>query len=312
MSPTGGSGTGSNDLPRSLGVLPWINLEAIVAHAGTDAIASGLGFSSVPDMAVKYQSLVTPVGWAFLIELLVLVIQALSVGVQLAVSVGILHLPVPTMKSIVSVHYQYAWIVVSQLGWTLSFTSENITLSPFMMLATLWSVVSAVKVQTQTSNNVEHNDGREQQSQALAGGIHYFLFTFPLVIYCGWILVGMVVNPNIVLVAHKLGPDVTFPCAVVGLCMLVVAAFGLNGAYGQVEIPLVVAWALLGIHAELNAPQASIREAYSPIQLDGFRTGTLAAAVGVAVMAIHDTFRRCSVSFAMGNGGVQRGRVKST
>jgi hypothetical protein len=179
MSSTGGPGTDRNDLPRSLGVLPWINLVAVLVHAGTNAIVSLLGFPSVPEIAAKYQSLVTPIGWAFLIELLVLVIQALSVGVQLAVSVGILHLPAPMLKSIVAVRYQYAWTAVSQLGWTLTFASEYITLSPIMMLATLWSVGSAVKDLSQTSNNVHGKDGCEQ-SQALAGGIHYFLFKFPL------------------------------------------------------------------------------------------------------------------------------------
>jgi hypothetical protein len=108
MSSTGGPSTDRNDLPRSLGVLPWINLVAVLVHAGTNAIVSLLGFPSVPEIAAKYQSLVTPIGWAFLIELLVLVIQALSVGVQLAVSVGIQHLPAPMLKSIVSVRYQYA------------------------------------------------------------------------------------------------------------------------------------------------------------------------------------------------------------
>jgi hypothetical protein len=305
-----GSGADSTDHPRSLGVLPWVNLVAFLVHAGTDMIVSSLGFPSVPEMAAKYQSLVTPIGWAFLIELLVLVIQALSVGVQMAASARILHLPAPLMQSIVTVRYQYAWTALFQLGWTLSFASEHITLSPIMMLATLWSVGSAVKGLTQAPNNIRHIDGREQ-SQSAGWRIHYFLFQFPLVIYCGWILVGMVVNPNIVLVAHNLGTDVTLTCSVVGLSILAVAALGLNGAYGLVEIPLVMAWALLGIYAELIVPQASIREAYSQTQLDGIRTGTLAAAVGIVVVVVHDTFRRITVSFTMGNGGVQGDRDKS-
>jgi hypothetical protein len=110
----------------------------------------------------------------------------------------------------------------------------------------------------------------------------------------------MVVNPNIVLVAHNLGTDVTLTCSVVVLSILAVAALGLNGAYGLVEIPLVMAWALLGIYAELIVPQASIREAYSQTQLDGIRTGTLAAAVGIVVLVVHDTFvaSRCRSRWA--------------
>jgi translocator protein len=280
----GRSDVDCHDQSISLGVLPWINLAAFVVHVGSDAIVHLLGLASEPEIAVKYQSLVTPVGWAFTIVLLIFVVQGLWVGLQLAAAMSILRLSKPTMESIFTVRYKYAWTIAAQLGWSLLFTSENITLSPIMMFTTLWFIGSIVKEQSQ----LYLDPG--------VGLVHYILLDFPMALHCGWIVVGMAVNPNIALVAQGFGPNVTYTGSVIGVSILTVVALALNGRYGLVTIPLVVSWGFLGMYAELSAPQESIQTAFSTAQLDAFRTGTLAAAIGIVVLVMHDSFRRTSTT----------------
>merc|ERR1712085_129527 len=72
------------------------------------------------------------------------------------------------------------------------------------------------------------------------------------------------------------------------LVVLLVTAFTWLSSYPvDITIPCVIVWALYGVYAELEAPQASITEEFTMKQINGVRNGVLAAMIliGVGIVA---------------------------
>ena len=214
----------------------------------------------------------TPVGWAFAIWGVICVAQGAWV-VQQFCGAGRCLQEATVASSIATVKYNYLFTVLAQVSWTLTFSQELIAVSAGMMVLILWNlfviVQSLAKLETATNTR-----------SCGSAGLRYLLLEFPFAIHFGWILAATVVNANVVLVAENTSAAVQYyGGAVGGLAVLVVTALTLiwSSATGYLTAPVTVAWALLGVYMELQAPKDTIAARFSSAQLDTVQYAALAA-----------------------------------
>ena len=210
------------------------NLFAYVLNVAVTYIV-GLGFLNLPsngELSLKYQTLVTPVGWAFAIWGIIFTLQAIWVLIPLFASQQ------RETTWITAVGYNYVYVCLAQAAWTLTFTTERIALSCISMLLILFFLVRLVR---QLLPLAEHYTVSQ-----------YTLRVAPFTIHMAWILAATFVNLNVWLVAEKVVAVVQFYAAVTSLLVLFATAlwFLWRKQGGDTVVPTVLTWALLGIFVE--------------------------------------------------------------
>lgn len=297
---TASNSNSNNENSSKVGRLKWINLFAFVLNV---AVTYGIGVSGIfglptnAELSEKYQTVVTPAGWAFAIWGVIFLAQGLWVATQF------FRLSDQFQEPIAAVQCNYLFVVLAQVAWTLTFSNELIVVSAAMMALILWNlsviVISLAKI-----------DAKNAQS--------FFLLHFPFQIHFGWILAATVVNVNVVLVAQGYSSTVQFYSAVAGLAVLVGTALMLLLFMGSSQFvpPMVVAWALWGVYAELSrSPKESIVQAFSTAQLKVIQYSALVAAIllvaiSVAVAIRHLVRRRRSASSSTTTATQESGYVR--
>ena len=242
--------------------LPWINL---LAYAANTLITYGVGvgwfgdFSDNATISRKYQSIVTPAGWAFSIWGVIFTAQLFWVLAQLQPK---FKNSCPTVEA---VGLNYVWVCVVQAGWTFSFAFELIPISFIFMvsiLAFLWIIFKKLQPLSE-----------------------HYLWKFPFYIHFGWIVAATSVNASVVLVWLKASAKVQFMAGLASLVILLLISLRVTAL--DYTIPGVLVWALLGIYSELNHADDNIKATFASGQVESICTGALTGAtiVVAAVLA---------------------------
>jgi translocator protein len=293
---------------NALGALPWINVVSYLINVAVTYGVGVAGFLDLPSNSVvseKYQTIVTPIGWAFAIWGIIFVSQGIWALLQLLVYTG--RLPELYVETIRTVQCYYVLVVATQVAWTLLFANEWIIGSAVMMVCILWNLgIIVFSLARQDRINQQDEDAdittRGMSSLALSAG-KYLLLQFPFAIHFGWILAATVVNVNVVLVAKGLDTNILFYGAVAGLVGLVLVALYLAIGQGFVTVPLVVVWALFGVYSELSAPKEIIALVFSEKELQGVRVGALVSMTVLVLSVAFAIFRKLRESMTTERSG---------
>jgi hypothetical protein len=267
--------TSTADNNTQISRLNIVNLAAYVLNvAFTFGIGLG-GLFNLPsngELSLKYQTLVTPVGWAFSIWSIIFLVQLLWVILQIALKQQ------RNSEWITKVGYNYLWVCLAQAGWTLAFSNEIIALSLLFMtfiLLFLWRIIFTLTTSQQEDTTSWKN---------------YCLWKFPFTIHGGWITAATAVNASVVLVAYNVASQVQFYVAIASVFVLLLFAVAVIWKLSEQVVPLVLAWALFGVFVELKSATDSIISTFTDEQIQQTQYGAVVAAililVGVLVGAI--------------------------
>ena len=237
-----------------------------------------VGFSprfGLPDNATiseKYQTLVTPAGYAFGIWGIIFTAELVWTIAQCFPSYRSTELVTK------GVGYYFVWACLAQALWTIAFGLEKISLSLVCMVLIL---IPLVVVLTNLSKIDAGSIGR------------YWLLKFPFEIHCAWLMAATLVNTNVVFVAGQASANVQ---AIVGWMSLVLAT--IVGIYYTMQrkwvVPSVLAWATAAIANGLANPKDLIVSTFaeSTIQSTMVASGCVAGILLLAIVAklLHDRF----------------------
>lgn len=221
----------------TIATLNVLNLVAYIANVGlVNGVPSLLNLPDNAEVSAKYQTLVTPAGWAFAIWGLIFLMQAIWSIVQIVV---------PAARSnpqvVDGVGTKYISVCFFQVAWTFAFGYEQMLLSMVFMLGILYYLYQIYVCQQAVLG----------QNDDMASSKTYWLFQFPFGLHLGWIVAASLVNANLVLVAYGASASLMFAAAVTTvLVALVVAIFTLFRESQKehpptVVVPMVLVWALV-------------------------------------------------------------------
>jgi len=251
--------------------LNYLNLVAYIVNV---AVTYGLGLlglfgaSTNGELSEKYQTLVTPVGWAFAIWSIIFISQLIFVIVQFLSAFR----SSPLVQD--GVKWYYIGVCLAQAAWTLTFSFEFIVGSAVAMLTILAFLVTTVVSQYKAVESVSQRD--------------FWLLKFPFSIHCGWIVAASFVNINVVLVYYELESSIQLFAAIASLVGVLAAAVVALKVPKTPEyvIPLVLVWATAGIAVELGNPKELIENTFEENTITAVQYGAAftSAAVGIFVV----------------------------
>lgn len=216
------------------------------------------------ELSAKYQTLVTPAGWAFAIWGIIFTAELILTIAQV--------LPAYRSSELVikGVGYNFVAACVAQAAWSIIFGFERIGWSLLAMVCILIPLIVAVT----------------QLGRLPAGSLgRYWLLKFPIEIHAAWIMAATLVNTNTVLVASNVSANVQAIGSFVSLVVVLVA-----GLYYIVQerwvVPSVLAWASFAIASELANPRDSITTRFAAQTIEQTRIASLIVASTVLALAI--------------------------
>mmetsp|Transcript_26332 Transcript_26332/g.62643 ORF Transcript_26332/g.62643 Transcript_26332/m.62643 type:complete len:318 (+) Transcript_26332:241-1194(+) len=285
MSTTTQAPTSSTSTPSSSSSPPGQTTEAInsnklqpVNYANVVAFFVNLvvtfGSSQfLPDnaeLSAKYQTLVTPAGYAFAIWGIIFTAELVWTVAQ----------TLPSYRSntliIKGVGYNFVWACVAQAAWSILFGLERITLSLVSMVLILIPLVMAV---TQMERLTTPNTTTATTTK------DYWLLKFPIQIHTAWIMAATLVNSNVVLVASNVSATGQATAAMISLG--IVLSVGLFYITKQLwVVPGVLAWATFAIASELQQPRDSIVATFTEKTIEQTRVTAMVVASTVVALAI--------------------------
>ncbi|CAJ1951240.1 unnamed protein product [Cylindrotheca closterium] len=249
--------------------LQKLNYANVVAYILNTLVTYGVGvsgrFPTNGELSAKYQTLVTPAGFAFAIWGIIFTAELIWCTVQL--------LPRYRSKAVVlqGVGFNYVYACLAQVSWTLCFTTEYIALSLISMVSILIPLVLIVNKTSKISNDNISD---------------YWLLKFPFEIHAGWIMAATLVNTNVFLVAYQASPSNQIVAAWFSLFVLASAAVYYISKKKWV-VPCVLVWASNAIRLELSSPKDSIASAFPTETIQSVRdaSGVLAAIILATTVA---------------------------
>ncbi|OEU08541.1 hypothetical protein FRACYDRAFT_151101, partial [Fragilariopsis cylindrus CCMP1102] len=223
-----------------------------------------LGMKDNATLSKKYQTLITPSGYAF-------AIWGIIYFAEFGFIIAQLFFPATTNTNFFVtdiVGYNFIYACFAQSVWSICFGYEYITASFICMIAILGSLLPIVYkilfTRTTTANNVDRDD------------YSWLWNEFPMEIHCGWIMAASLVNMNVLLVSYHVSSKVQIISAYITLgiilfCGTFFSVF-LTFFSGRISshkefsfvIPCVMAWASIAISKELNSPNELIVTNFSP------------------------------------------------
>eukprot|EP00947_MAST-08B_sp_MAST-8B-sp1_P004329 g4329.t1 len=216
-------------------------------------------------LSLKFQTLVTPIGWAFSIWGAIFIWEGVFALFQF----------LPRFRHVIpAIHLWWTFVCASQIGWSIAFAQEIQWLAlTFMLMILAGLAIICVRVSTGEA--------------AKASTLEFWLLKGPFFLQLGWICAASVVNFNVVIDAMVPSVNGTgtllangtivdgdgvlsaayftqdrasllLGAAVVSLAVLFLVG-AVIGTYpkrvnGNVIVCGVVAWALGGVAAQLRAP----------------------------------------------------------
>lgn len=217
--------------------LNFLNLFFYIANV---VVCSGvIAFPrSIPDISLKYQTLVTPIDWSFSIWAVIFGFQLVWAVLQLN-SKFRAH---PYVRKGVS--YWYIGVCTTQIIWAFVFAYDLIWLSLlFISLIALTLAACVIGSYNQYSN-------------ANKSLIEFWFLLFPFSIHFSWLLCATLVNANVVVVWAKANAVTQITVAICSLVML--NACGIWALFVPARpnytVPTVISWATLGVYFRLDKP----------------------------------------------------------
>lgn len=257
--------------------LQKLNYANVVAYILNTLVTYGVGvsgrFPTNAELSAKYQTLVTPAGFAFAIWGIIFTSQLIWCIVQL--------LPRYRSKAVIlqGVGFSYVYACLAQISWTLCFTTEYIGLSLISMVSILIPLVMIVNKTSKIPNDSTSD---------------YWLLKFPFEIHAGWIMAATLVNTNVFLVAYHVSSSNQIMAAWFSLFVLASAAVYYISSKKRWVVPCVLAWASNAIRSELSSPRDSIASAFPSDTIQSIHNATAALAgailIATVVMAVYGHF----------------------
>jgi hypothetical protein len=248
---------------------------AFVANLGITYLSlTGIFGETNTDLSEKYQTLVTPAGFAFAIWGLIFTWEGVWSVAQL--------LPRYCQFAAVRVAAPWWWAAcLFQVAWTVAFAQESIPLSLCFMLCILASLLGIVL-------------SVDQQKLSL---VEYLLLRAPFALHLGWIIAASNVNLNVVADWAEASPGALLGLGIASLVAVVAIAtfFTCGVKTSEPIVCMVAAWALFGIGTELGNPvNLNDPSRYNPYTwgeatLEGVRYAALiasGAALSLAVISL--------------------------
>mmetsp|Transcript_19275 Transcript_19275/g.29090 ORF Transcript_19275/g.29090 Transcript_19275/m.29090 type:complete len:280 (+) Transcript_19275:131-970(+) len=226
----------------------------------------------------KYQTIITPFGFAFSIWGVIFLMQA--VFCYVCTFWGEEYSAHPLVVDGVS--YYYLLACLAQTAWSPAFAYEKMPLAAvFMGCILIPLIVIAVKQNRARTRGMEINP----RLALFFRGKYYWLLQFPFELHLGWIMAAFALNINVVLVADKASSTAQVVAAAISLgvltivsiyCLFVVKATNYT-------IPSVAIWTTFWIYIGLHNPKALILDTFSSSEINGFCYG----AIGVFFVLIY-------------------------
>lgn len=260
-------------MARAFPCLNFLNLVAYILNAAVTygfGVFGLFGTSNNAELSEKYQTLITPVGWAFSIWALIYFTELIWCLSQLCVR------DIRT-STLVQRGVSWYWIGVclAQCAWTIFFAVEIIWASLVSMLSILVFLLLIVVSQYRIETDVSLRD--------------YVWLKWPFLLHCGWILAASMVNINVLLVDLQVGTNVLYHVALASLVIILgIALFALfYPARKDLTIPLVLVWATAGIYVELENPKEVIVQTFeSPFYYVAVQYGAIAVSGAILFLSL--------------------------
>eukprot|EP00980_Cylindrotheca_fusiformis_P021299 scaffold8206_cov135-Cylindrotheca_fusiformis.AAC.5 len=248
--------------------LQKINYANLAGYILNTLVTYGVGvsgyFPTNAELSAKYQTLVTPAGFAFGIWGIIFTAELIWTVAQM--------FPAYRSKELVlhGVGWYYVYACAAQISWTVFFSMEQIALSTIAMVCIL---IPLFMILTKTSKIPSESVGS------------YWLLKFPFEIHVAWIMAATLVNINVLLVALHVAASVQVAAAWTSLCVLAVTAFYFTYKEKWV-VPSVLAWASNAIKSELSNPRESIVSAFSSESIEAIRAASNVLAGSIVVVIV--------------------------
>jgi len=266
----------------------YLNLAAYILNSVITYVSlTGIFGETNSDLSKKYQTLVTPAGYAFSIWGPIFIWEGVFAVCQM--------LPRFRGSRVVEPASPWWWCAcLCQCCWTLAFAQEAIALSLVLMLGILASLLGLV-VRT---------DGLQ------LGWADYLCLRAPFCLHLGWIICASAVNANVQADYSKAAPEVMLAMAVLSFAVV----GGLNTALvASAKSPdpitsLVACWAFAAIGSELGDPANLANPdrhnyfAWPALVLGGLRKAAGWAAILAALLAGPALLRRAVREFRRARG----------
>lgn len=209
----------------------WLAAAAILGNIALSYYSNLRVFNgqSMGDVSAKHTTLLTPAGYAFAIWGLIFLALVLYAGWQLLPAQRANPLPDAVAKS----------LILANLGcaaWVMLFAHERFMLALGVMLLVLVALMFT------------YGTARD-----LIRGTHVAprWVSIPFALFLGWISVATVLNVTIALqaVGFRVDAGLALKLAYVALALLIIVILILARVFQERMLPLVAAWALVGIWA---------------------------------------------------------------
>jgi len=265
-----GTATSKSDTSGDVPTIGWKNWLNLVSYALNTAVTysslTGIFGATNTELSNKYQTLVTPAGWAFSIWGPIFIWEGVFVVAQFF----------PRFRQSQPVLKISPWwwaLCVFQTAWTVAFAQDQVTLALVLMLSIL---VCLLGIAWST-------DGQQMRAA------EYFLLRAPFSLQLGWIIVASVLNANVQADATKASQETLLAFAVMSnaAVLAIVAVFTFAVKTPDPIVGLVATWALAAISSELSDPQ-QLNDAtrFNPSTWDVVVLGGLQkAALGLSVLS---------------------------
>jgi hypothetical protein len=266
------SSESSSSSNNRLQAVNYANVVGYILNAVVVFGSPSFGLQDNATLSAKYQTLVTPAGYAFAIWGIIFTAELVWTVAQC--------LPAYRSSELVTkgVGYNFVWACVAQAAWTIAFGLEKIPLS---LLAMVLILIPLVMILNSFSNKTASSTGQ------------YWLLKFPFEIHAAWIMAATLVNVNVLMVAQAASPNLQTIVGWVSLLLVVVVGL-LYTAKRTWVVPSVLTWASAAIARELANPKDLITTTFSAatIQHTKIAAGSVAALllVSILVKLVYDRF----------------------
>jgi len=263
--------TSSESTPDQLPSVSWKNWLNLVAYLVNTAVTytsvTGAFGATNSDLSKKYQTLVTPSGWAFAIWGPIFIWELVFVVAQFFPRFR-------QTKTVVRISPWWWALCGFQCVWSLVFAQDWVTGSLLFMFSIL---ISLLGISWST-------DGQKMSTA------EYFLLRAPFSLQLGWIIVASTLSVNVQADALSASQESLLALAVLSTAALlaIVTVFTLVVKTPDPIIGLVAAWAFAAIRSELNNPVLlNDPTRFNPSTWDVITLGGLAkAALGISVVSV--------------------------
>lgn len=249
----------------------YLNLVAYIANITLVYGIGNAGWLGTPDngeLSLKYQTLVTPSGTAFLIWSIIFLSQGAFAVLQ--------FLPRFRAHPMVQdgLSYWYSAVTATQIGWTITFAYEIIPASLAFMI-TIWISLIAILY-------------KQYYTQSDGSILEFWVLRFPFQIHAGWITAASALNVNVQVVSMNQPAEVQLAVAIVSLAVLHAISVWVTFHIPRPQwtISCVLCWAFGWIYSELGNDVEKIQSTFSQDTIWGVRYAALAVCFIILIQLV--------------------------